>query len=165
MELIHYEVNSQFESLIKLGATQCSIRRLIIRSQKVSKAWDRWLEFYNWFEIWQASRQHGYGGACQIPRRYERFNIRSRAFETLQDLMIRDIMRYLIGCLVPISWYWYTRGCATRKTSTCASDKAFRGTGSLHVKFVYNFMFRFLSQREHWPTATSTLANVTKTAH
>ena len=146
-------------------ATRCSIRRLIIRPRKVSKAWDRWLEFPNWSEIWQASQQHGYGDACQIPERYERFNIRSSAFETLGDLMIRDIMRYWIGRLVPISFYWYTRGCATRVTSTCASDKTFRVTSSPHVKFVFSFMFRFLSQRRHWPTVTLTLANVTTTAH
>ena len=73
------------------------IRRLIIRSHKVSKPQDLYLELSNRSRIWQAHRQHCYQCACQISKRYENFNTRSRTFETLRDLTIRRLIGYWNG--------------------------------------------------------------------
>ena len=43
--------------------SQCSIRRLIVRSREVSKLQDLYLELSDSFEIWQALRQH----CCPLP--------------------------------------------------------------------------------------------------
>ena len=40
-----------------------------LRSRQVSKAQNRWLEFSNYSEIWQASRQQCCRDACQISKR------------------------------------------------------------------------------------------------
>ena len=68
------------------------IRRLIVRSRKVSKPQDLYLELSNRSGIWLAPGQH-----CQISKRYENFNIRSRTFETLRDLTIRRLIGYWNG--------------------------------------------------------------------
>ena len=70
------------------------IRRLIVRSHKVSKPWDVCLELSDCFEIWQAHRQYSCRGGCQISKQYEYFNPRSRAFETLRDFPIRLLVGY-----------------------------------------------------------------------
>ena len=45
------------------GPFQHPIRRLIVRSRKVSKPWDLYLELSDRSEIWQAPGQH----AAQVP--------------------------------------------------------------------------------------------------
>ena len=47
---------------------------IVMRSCKASKVWDRWLQFSNCSESWQASRQHCCWGAHQISYRYKHFN-------------------------------------------------------------------------------------------
>ena len=73
----------------------------VVRSRKASKARDRWLEFPDCFEIWQASRQQCCRGVCQISKRYDNFNTRSRAFEASRDLTNRRLMRYWIRPQIP----------------------------------------------------------------
>ena len=74
---------------------QYPIRRLIVRSHKVSKPRYLYLELSDRSAIWQAPRQHCCRGACQISKRYEHFKTRSRALETLRDLTLRRLS--LIG--------------------------------------------------------------------
>ena len=82
---------------------QYPIRRLIVRSRKVSKARDRVLKCSYRFEIWQASRRQCCRGACQISERSDNSQYRSRGFETLRDLMIRRLIGYWNGVQV---WAW-----------------------------------------------------------
>ena len=79
------EQNSQLKSLTKLGAIQHRIRHLMVRSHTVSMVRDKWLYFSNSSDIWHASRQHCCRGACQMSRRYEHFNTRARAIETVRS--------------------------------------------------------------------------------
>ena len=60
-----------------------------IRSCKVLKAWDQWLEIFIWFEIWRTSWHYCFWGACRISKLYEHINTRSHIFKTLRDLTIR----------------------------------------------------------------------------
>ena len=71
---------------------------LIVTSHKVLKSQDFYLEFSR---IFQAPQQHCFQCACQISKRFKHFNTRSRAFETLQDLTIRYLVRYWNRALVP----------------------------------------------------------------
>ena len=82
---IYNEQNSQPKSITKLGAIQYRIRHLIVRSHTVSMVRDKWLEFSNYSDIWHASRQHCCRGACQMSKRYEHFNTRARAIETMRS--------------------------------------------------------------------------------
>ena len=70
---------------------------IVMRSCKASKVWDRWLQFSNCSESWQASRQHCCWGAHQISNRYKHFNTPSCANKTLQDPMIRTFLQYWIS--------------------------------------------------------------------
>ena len=65
---------------------QYPIRRLIVRSRKVSKARDRVLKCSYCFEIWQA--------------RSDNSKYKSRGFETLRDLTIRRLIGYWNGAQV-----------------------------------------------------------------
>ena len=76
---------------------QYPIRRLIVRSRKVSKARDRMLKCLYRFEIWQAPRQQCCRGACQIAERSDNSKYKSRGFETLRDLTIRRRIGYWNG--------------------------------------------------------------------
>ena len=76
---------------------QYPIKRLIVKSRKVSKARDRCWEFSNRSEIWHASRQHCCRGACKISKRYRHFNTESRVFEFLRDHTIRHWKGPLAG--------------------------------------------------------------------
>ena len=69
-------------------------RRLSVRSRKVSKPRDLYLELSDRSEIWQALRQHCCRCACQIPKRYDNLKYQSRGFESLRDLTERR----LFGC-------------------------------------------------------------------
>ena len=80
---------------------QYSIRRLIVRSRKVSKPRDLYLELSDRSEIWQAPRQHCCRCACQISKRCDNLNYQSRGFETSRDLTIRRLIGYWNGALNP----------------------------------------------------------------
>ena len=72
-------------------------RRLFIRSRKVSKLWDLFLEVSDRSEIWQAHRQQCCRCACQISKRYDNLKCQSRDFETSRDLTIRRLFGYWDG--------------------------------------------------------------------
>ena len=63
------------------GSFQYPIKRLIVRSRKVSKLWDLCLEFSVCSAIWQATLQHGCRGAQQIAKQYDDLKYRSCGFE------------------------------------------------------------------------------------
>ena len=73
---------------------QYPIRRLIVKSRKVSKPRDRDLKTSYRFEILQAHRQHCCRCACQISERWDNFKYKSRGFKALRDLFIRRFMGY-----------------------------------------------------------------------
>ena len=72
-------------------------RRLSVRSRKVSKPRDLYLELSDRYEIWQAPRQQCCRCACQISKRYDNLKYQSRGFETLRDLMERRLFGYWDG--------------------------------------------------------------------
>ena len=76
-------------------------RRLSVRSRKVSKPRDLYLELSDRYEIWQALRQQCCRCACQISKRYDNLKCQSRGFETLRDLTERRLFRYRDGAQVP----------------------------------------------------------------
>ena len=71
----------------KLDPFEYQIRRLIVRSRKVSKPQNLHLESSDHFWIWQASRQWYYRGACQISKWSCNSNYQSRDFEISRDLI------------------------------------------------------------------------------
>ena len=79
------------------------IRLLVVRSRKVSKSRDLYLELYDWFEIRQAPWQQCCRCACQITKRCEDLNYKSRVFETSRDLTIRCLVGYWSRALVFLS--------------------------------------------------------------
>ena len=76
---------------------QYPVGRLTVRSRKVSKPRDLYLELSDRSEIWQAPRQQGCQSACQISRRCDNLNYQSRDFETSRDLTIRCLIGYWNG--------------------------------------------------------------------
>ena len=74
-------------------------RRLSVRSRKVSKPQDLYLELSDRSEIWQALRQQCCRCACHISKRYDNLKYRSRGFETLRDLTERRLFGYWDGAL------------------------------------------------------------------
>ena len=72
-------------------------RRLSVRSRKVSKPRDLYLELSDRSEIWQALRQQCCRCACQISKRYDNLKYQSRGFETLRDLRKRRLFGYWDG--------------------------------------------------------------------
>ena len=78
---------------------QYPIRRLIVRSRKLSKLRNLYLESSHRSERWQAPRQHCCRSADQISKRYDNLN-QSGGFETLQDLTIKRLIGYWNGALV-----------------------------------------------------------------
>ena len=74
-------------------------RRLSVRSRKVSKPRDFYLELSDRSEIWQALRQQCCRCACQISKRYDNLKYKSRGFKTLRDLTKRRIFGYWDGAL------------------------------------------------------------------
>ena len=68
------------------------IRRLIVRSCKISKPKDLYLELNDRSEIWQAPRQQACKCACLISKRCDDFDYQSCGFETS-----RDVTRHLVG--------------------------------------------------------------------
>ena len=69
-------------------------RRLIVRSHKVSKSRDSYLNLSDRSDIWQAHRQHCCRGVRLISKRSDDLNYQSGGFETLRDLTIRRLIRY-----------------------------------------------------------------------
>ena len=78
-------------------------RRLFLRSRKVSKSRDLYLELSDRSEIWQALRQHCCRCACQISKRYDNLKYQSRGFEISRDLTKRRLFGYWDGALV-VAW-------------------------------------------------------------
>ena len=78
---------------------------LSVRSRKVSKPRDLYLELSDCSEIWQALRQQCCRCACQISKRYDNLKYQSRGFETLRDLTKRRLFGYWDGALVPGVFY------------------------------------------------------------
>ena len=82
-------------------------RRLSVRSRKVSKSRDLYLELSDRSEIWQALRQQCCRCACQISKRYDDLKFQSRGFETLRDLTKIRLFGYWDGSQGPMrSGYW-----------------------------------------------------------
>ena len=75
-------------------------RRLSVRSRKVSKLRDLYLELSDRSEIWQALRQQCCRCACQISKRYDNLKYQSRGFETSRDLTLRRLFGYWDGVLI-----------------------------------------------------------------
>ena len=84
--------------------SQCPKRRLSVRSRKVSKPRDLYLELSDRSETWQALRQQCCRCACQISKRYDNLKYQSRGFETLRDLTKRRLFGYWDGaqCLTAV---------------------------------------------------------------
>ena len=72
-------------------------RRLSVRSRKVSKPRDLYLELSDRSEICQALRQQCCRCACQISKRYDKLKYQSCGFETLRDLTKRRLFGYWDG--------------------------------------------------------------------
>ena len=70
-------------------------RRLSVRSHKVSKPRDLYLELPDRSKIWQAPRQQCCRCACQISKRYDNLKYQSRGFETWRDLTERRLFGFL----------------------------------------------------------------------
>ena len=81
------------------GPSQYPKRRLSVRSRKVSKPRDLYLELSDLSEIWQALRQQCCRCACQISKRYDNLKYQSRGFETSRDLTKRRLFGYWDGAL------------------------------------------------------------------
>ena len=94
---------------IARGPSQYQKRRLSVRSRKVSKPRDLYIELSDRSEIWQALRQQCCRCACQISKRYDNLKYQSRGFETLRVLTKRRLFGYWDGAQVP---------CVTRQSAT-----------------------------------------------
>ena len=81
------------------GPFQYPIRRLAVRSRKVSKPRDLYLELYDRSEIWQAPRLRCCRRACQISKLCDNLNYRSRDIETSRYLTIRRLIICWNGAL------------------------------------------------------------------
>ena len=77
------------------GPFQYPMRRLIVRSRKISKSRYLHLKLYDRCEIWQAARQQCCRCAVQISKRCDNLNYQCQGLETSRDLTI--------GRLI---WYW-----------------------------------------------------------
>ena len=75
-------------------------RRISVRSRKVSKPRNLYLELSDRSEIWQALRQQCCRCACPISKQYGNLKYQSRGFETLRDLTERRLFGYWGGALV-----------------------------------------------------------------
>ena len=87
-------------ALVLWAPFQYPIRRLTVRSRNVSKPRDLYLELSDRSEIWQAPRQQGCRSACQISKRCDNLNYKSRGLQTSRDLTITRLIGYWNGALV-----------------------------------------------------------------
>ena len=83
-------------------------RRLSVRSCKVSKPRDLYLEFSDRYEIWQALRQQCCRCAFQISYWYDNLKFQSRGFETLRYLTKRRLFGYWDGAQFPSESHFKT---------------------------------------------------------
>ena len=91
--------DNDLTSIRARAPSQYPKRRLSVRSRKVSKPRDLYLELSDRSEIWQALRQQCCRCACQISKRYDNLKYQSRGFETLRDLTKRRLFGYWDGAL------------------------------------------------------------------
>ena len=82
---------------------QFPLKRLTVRSHKVLKQRDLYLELPERAEIWQAPRQQGCRSNCQISKRCDNLSYQSRGYETSRDLTIRRLIGYWNGAQCSIS--------------------------------------------------------------
>ena len=82
---------------------QYTIRRLIVRSRKVSKQWDLYWELSDCSDIWHAPRQQCCRGVCRISKWCDNSNYQSRGFESSRDLTIRRLIGYWNWALLSIA--------------------------------------------------------------
>ena len=99
-------------------------RRIFVRSRKVSKPRDLYLELSNRSEIWLAPRQHCCRCACQISKWYDNLKYQSRGFETSQDLTKRRLFGFWDRALAPRMHSTWHRGNHT---------KSFRSLSDLYI--------------------------------
>ena len=78
----------------------------IVRSRKVTKPRDLYLELSDRSEIGQAPRQQCCRGACQISKRCDDLNYKSRGFMISRDLTIRHLIRYWSGFQASIDFFY-----------------------------------------------------------
>ena len=88
--------------IVSWAPSQYPKRRLSVRSRKVSKPRDLYLELFDRSEIWQALRQQCCRCACQISKRYDSLKYQSRGFETLRDLTKRRLFGYWDGSQIEL---------------------------------------------------------------
>ena len=81
---------------------QYPIKSHIVRSHEVLKPRDLCLELSDCSEIWQAHQQHCCRCACQISKRWDKFNCQFCGFKTSRDLTIRCLLRYWNRALVSV---------------------------------------------------------------
>ena len=88
------------ESHDSRASSQYPKRRLSVRSRKVLKPRDLYLELSDRSEIRQALRQQCCRCACQISKQYDNLKYQSRGFETLRDLTKRRLFGYWDGAQI-----------------------------------------------------------------
>ena len=100
----------KFRRMRAWAPSQYPIRRISVRSCKVSKPRYLYLELSGRSEIWQELRQQCCRCACQISKRCDNLKYQSRGFETLRELTKGRIFGYWDGALVSRSktWNWWT---------------------------------------------------------
>ena len=86
-------------SVINQSPVSISEKTSFVRSRKVSKPRDLYLELSDRSKIWQALRQHCCRCACQISKRYDNLKYQSRGFEISRDLTKRRLFGYWDGAL------------------------------------------------------------------
>ena len=99
-DLNRYWTGIDIDLIIHRAPSQYPKRRLFVRSRKVSKPRDLYLELFDRSDIWQALRQHCCRCACQISKRYDNLKYQSRGFETSRDLTQRRLFGYWDGAQI-----------------------------------------------------------------
>ena len=109
-------------------------RRLFVRSHKVSKPRDLYLELSDRSEIWQALRQHGCRCACQISKRCDNLKYQSRGFETSRYLTKRRHFGYWDGA-GPLLLTWFNFNLSMDKWShvQCGMKLLIHSSQQLHL--------------------------------
>ena len=93
-------------TIMPMAPSQYPKRRLSVRSRKIAKPRDLYLELSDRYEIWLAPRQQCCRCACQISKRYDNLKYQSRGFETLRDLTERRLFGYWDGALWLTASQW-----------------------------------------------------------
>ena len=152
---------------------QYPIRRLTVRSRKVSKSRDLYLELSDRCEIWQAPRQQGCRSACQISKRCDNLNYQSRGLDTSRDLTIRRLIGYWNGALVLyifVRLFWRAREPLVKQPQITYNQTTKRGSmkfGACNIKMVTENKLWFIhsvewcSGRLVYPTSPSLFIDIT----